>query len=327
MNTTSIVAATVFGLLLLERVIFLELLKKFLPKLKETTSFLRASNMTVSTLHAGASFLHGAYLLYVTEYSQQYTLQEMEPNFAFHMFLEFGYYLYDTLSEVIQLIKGEKDEDSTAAAKKKKQEQKLCDAADEMTVQAAGKKKKAPAKKGSACSAILQAGFLLHHLPPLAGLTSYYFYSQHQTPMAKRVTTVVILRVFLWHATTPMQNLRWFLDHLKVDPKNSVLYKANYSLFMSLFFLIRIYGCLPLLRSVIWLYDLPQSTTIWQILTEVMPFHCVIWTGILYVLSCYWWYLNLKRAKKVFGGDVASASSTIPRLADPQKALLRSASD
>lgn len=294
--------STIAMLFIMERIVVFQLLNTLLPQLKKTTTILRGSNMALSTLHTIVSFGSAFHMFYTSElnppipgvYNVDYYLKDQ---YKVHMLMEFGWYLFDTMSEVSQMISVEEeptpetsDNNGSSSSKKK------------------------GGKKTTGNSLILQAGFLLHHFPPLFGLYMYYFHGNQLPVATQRVCAFIIIRVLLWHFTTPMQNLRWFMDKLQVGedylakggaPSLSqqilgTIYRVNFATFMVGFFAIRIYGVLPLLKSVAWLYDMPADTTYAEIVSYRMPVKCVFLTGILYALSAYWFYLNARRAFRVF---------------------------
>ena len=173
-------------------------------------------------------------------------------------------------------------------------------------------------KVTGAKAATLKTLFLLHHVPLLFGYAVYIPWSAAQSQTVYYPTSVLVTMTWLVHASTPLQNLRWMMDRAGVDPKRSVLYRANFFLFVVLFAVIRVYGIFPMLRSVVWIKQLPhpETTTIRDVLVLHMPLKCVVGTALLYLLNLAWFAQNCRRAWSMLVGRGGEARVESARKAE-----------
>lgn len=141
---------------------------------------------------------------------------------------------------------------------------------------------------------VMQAGFIIHHLPPLCGIAFYLFWSMSVPAQRLRAPTAIIAAGMLMHVTTPVQNWRWVLE--KTGQKSRLVYRVCVWTLVILLTVVRVYGIVPLLRFVVQLKSLEPQTTIWQVLTEHLPLKCIIGTAIVYPLNVVWWLRNVQNA-------------------------------
>lgn len=162
----------------------------------------------------------------------------------------------------------------------------------------------------------LSAGFLLHHAPPVLGFAFYLPWSYGQDPALLAVTAVVTSLAWIAHATTPLQNFRWFLDKTSLADRWPGLYRANLAIFLATFALVRLYGIVPLLRAVVWLKALPAGTTAADVYWRHIPLRCRLGSAVLYALNVAWFAMNVRRAARVLRrrGPLAAAPSVAPPL-------------
>uniref|UniRef100_A0A7S1QJ21 TLC domain-containing protein n=1 Tax=Neobodo designis TaxID=312471 RepID=A0A7S1QJ21_NEODS len=219
--------------------------------------------MAVSTLHALSSSLHALYMV-----KSASTVDDFGARFGvrmrLHCLAELGYYVYDTAANI-----------RTLAAERRA-------------------KKRQPS--------ILDVGFLIHHLPPLAGFGLVVAWWQRQPQEKFNSTGYLTAMCLVVHITTPLQNLRWVMDRAHV-PVTSAAYRANQVVFLGSFTVLRIVGVFWLIRSVQWLRGLPADISTLALVREHMPIKCVVGTAVLYAVNVVWWGMNTNRLVQSFSGS------------------------
>jgi len=146
---------------------------------------------------------------------------------------------------------------------------------------------------------MLQLGFLVHHLLPLVGGALYYAWLPLQPPSAQFATSFLSTCVALINFSTPLMNLQWYLDKVKVSPTSAV-YRLTYMAYLLVFAFLRFFGLVPLFRSVVSLRGLHPSTTLLEVVRDHLPLKCSVGTLILTALNLVWFVLTLRKMRKVF---------------------------
>lgn len=157
-------------------------------------------------------------------------------------------------------------------------------------------------KASGARAMTLKSLFMLHHAPILAGYVFYIPWSSEQPRAAYFQTSLLMSIFYVVHASTPMQNLKWLMDKSVAarEWRTTALYRLNFVAFLASFALLRVYGIVPALRSVVFVKQLDAETTsLLDVATKHMPVKCVVCTSILYVLNLLWLGQNLRTAIKI----------------------------
>ena len=198
-----------------------------------------------------------------------------------HMLLELAWYLFDTVDEVIQI---------RAAAHARR----VSVAASSQGVADGG---------GGGGPSVLQAGFLLHHVPPLGALVSYLaWFDSASAQRGRGIVGYITSMCFLANFSTPFQNFRVLMRDAGMHQSHPILYRANFVTFFASFTLLRLIGLPYLLRSVVWVRGLPTSTSLLEVVTTQMPRKCVAGTVVLAGINWYWWAINARKIVAVLQG-------------------------